>query len=150
MHSEEYDLALSVSRTAGLRQWNLGYRYEQSYTQKDEATLCVPPPIPEPFTCDRVRIGEPTKKKADFLHLEYRELYVSDRQGAFELFGNRWAIAPRLTWDMDEDIVGIRFPIYLVMGKDKSLTTDLVFGGDSREEELNAAIFIGKAFSLFN
>jgi len=71
-------------------------------------------------------------------------------------FDMRWgpafkgfAMAPRITYDFEEEESGISLPIYLVGDGKGNFNSGVNIGWQSETDEVVASFFIGKAFAYY-
>ena len=120
--------------------------YERAYEAADEAVFCPPNPSnTAPVRCVTAAGGPPELNESLLLSAGVRHRFVNGSG----LSG--FAIAPLLTYDALDDVVGVDVPVYFVPNSDGGLTGGVRFGYRSdRESEFSVGIFIGAAFNILN
>jgi hypothetical protein len=118
--------------------------YERAWEAADEATFCPPNPTNVVIQCTTAAGGPPELNESLLLSLGLRHQF-----GGRGLFRGL-AIAPVVTYDVLDDVVGVDVPVYILPDSDGGLTGGVRFGYRSdREDKFSVGIFIGAAFSLF-
>ena len=118
--------------------------YERAWKSADEATFCPPNPNNVVVQCTTAAGGPPELNESLLLSFGLRHQ-----------FGGRGllrglAIAPEVTYDVLDDVVGVDVPVYVLPNSDGGLTGGVRFGYRSdREDKFSMGVFIGAAFSLF-
>ena len=67
---------------------------------------------------------------------------------AKQFVGTKFAVAPKLNWSVDESVVGVEFPIYLLQAKDGGLTGGVTLGWRSDTKAFTASAFVGPVLKL--
>jgi hypothetical protein len=123
--------------------WTLSAGYERAYESADEQTFCPPNPNNVVITCTTAAGGPPQLNESLLLSAGARIQFMRNGRPL------GLAIAPLVTYDALDDVVGVDLPVYFVPNSEDDLTGGVRFGYRSdRDDEFSVGIFIGKAFQL--
>lgn len=117
--------------------------YQRAYEASEEHLLCPPNPANPAADCVTARGAAPSRKE----HL----LLSAGLRHQFMLNGTLLplAIAPIVTYDVLESIVGVDVPVYVTPGADGRLTGGVRFGYRSdHDNHFSVSVFMGAAFSI--
>lgn len=129
--------ATHVLRTSAV---SYGYSHEESYNGADETQLCRALGTTGATTCSSAVIGAPEKQKAELAFTQYRVAFKA----------GRFALAPRVEFDVKKSKWAARVPFYFLANKAQELTAGVAVGySEGEDEEFGAAIFISKAFTFY-
>ena len=124
---------------------NLGFRYEEFYRSQTKQTICVPiSQVTGAQSCREGSFGAPKKIESNIAFVEYK--YYFGRS-------DRFAMAPRISRDFENNVTGIDVPIYLYQtGKPLGLQGGVRFGwisdtGEDKDDTI-VGLFISKPFSI--
>lgn len=123
--------------------WSLRARatYGAAYEAADSVQICRPVDGGTQ-ECIEGPDGLPSRKETALVSLEGRKIFrLAENQ--------RFAIAPQLVYDIDEEEVRAELPVYLAPDEDGSLTGGLKFAWTSKEDEFGVGVFVGVPFSIF-
>lgn len=132
--------------------------YKDTWEKPDEALFCPPIDTSAPFTtagCKTLGIAPPKRVTTVVPGAEVRMVLRGFQLSRF--LGPEVALAPKMTWDTEDDRWGLDIPLYFAIGGDKTLSAGLKssweWGGEnadgtSRDAEWRLSIMVGKAFSL--
>lgn len=137
----EWKLGISYTVVDISGRWSagIGYRREVAYEAGKKATICPLDPGDDPvLVCATKSLGAPTKDEKDLATV------------SLNIRRDRYSISPLVTYDFDDDVVGIEVPIYLSRNNKGRLTGGVSFGWESEDDDFTAQVFIGAPFSLFN
>lgn len=132
--------------------------YKDGWKEADEALFCPAIDTSQPFStaaCASYQVAAPKHVKSLVPGIEARMIWNGFRLG-------RWltpqvAMAPKFTWDTEDDRKGIELPLYFGVTDDKSLTAGLKYAhgwdgtkadGSPRDSESAISIVVGKTFTL--
>ena len=116
--------------------------YGQSYEAPDDAQICRMSDQSMDQDCIMGPDGEPTRKRTGLISVEGRKLFnLAENQ--------RFAVAPQVTYDIDEDDFRFELPVYLSPDEKGNLTGGIKFGYTTDEDELVVGLFVGAPFSVF-
>lgn len=132
--------------------------YKRDWKEADTALFCPAIDTSLPFStaaCTDYQIAAPRLVKSLVPGIEARMIWNGFRLG-------RWlmpqvAMAPKFTWDSDDDRKGIELPLYFGVTDDKSLTAGLKYArgwdgtkadGSPRDTESAISIVVGKTFTI--
>ena len=114
------------------------YTYEVAYKAGDKADVCSPAASGGSVKCSQAVIGPPgDPDRTNRLSFEVKQF-----------FGTNFAFAPKFNWDVDDSIVGIELPIYLLQAKDGGLTGGVTLGWRSDTKAFTASAFVGPVLKL--
>lgn len=117
--------------------------YERAYKAADEQIFCPSNPTNVTIACTTARGAPPSLDDSLLLSAGFRHQFSRDG-----LLANV-AIAPLVTYDVLDDVVGVDVPVYLVPNSDGGLTGGVRFGYRSdRDDHFSIGVFIGAAFSI--
>ena len=134
-----YDQYLRRPMTA----FTLSAGYERAYEAADEEIFCPPNTTNAAVRCVQARGAPPELNESLLISAGFRHRFI----GAESL--RNFAIAPLVTYDVLDDVVGVDVPIYFLPDGDGGLTGGVRFGYRSdRENEFSVGIFIGAAFNI--
>ena len=116
--------------------YRIAYRHEDTYSSAPSQTLCMPatPPF---LSCQTGAVGEPINKETDILTVEARRSFA------------KLGIAPKVAYDIDEEVLGVDLPVYFVRNDKGVLTGGVNFGWRDDEKDLVISAFFGRTFKLF-
>lgn len=132
----------SVSAVAGVAlktntMTTFSYAYDVAYEGGDKADVCVLASAGG-TKCTQVTVGAPgDPTRTNRLSFE-----------AKQFVGTKFAVAPKLNWSVDESVVGVEFPIYLLQAKDGGLTGGVTLGWRSDTKAFTASAFVGPVLKL--
>lgn len=137
-----FGVSLAWTYVGATSLWSLGYSHETSYKGKDKVDVCSPIGTTGSLQCAEASIGAPEKEKAELAFIENRRMFVT----------GRFAIAPRVEYDLEKSKLAGRIPIYLVTNKEGALTGGLAVGYSeaAKKGKWGLTIFVSKAFSFFD
>lgn len=119
--------------------------YQSSFDEADEAIICLPnTTMTDSSNCASGRPEEPERTENWLGSIEYRYLL----REAF-IAGRSLGVAPRVTYDFDDNTTGLSLPIFLTSTDSSGLTTGLNLGWRDDTDDFTAGIFIGGSFNLF-
>lgn len=124
----------SVQRLKDQDLFGISYARERAWNAQDDTILC--PGGGGPVTCLHGAAGPPKMAETDVFQVEYRRRFES------------FAFAVNLSHKSEDDVSAIDVPIYLTPDDKDSLIGGIRLGWRSDKDEVTAAIFVGKPFSL--
>ena len=143
----EYSLGVSVAHISVEYNTALdfGVNFESAMKESKEGVACLNA-VDEADgpKCVSGKIGAPERQEAWKAYTEFRWRSAKHLYGQTSL-----GIAPRISYDFEEEVTGVSFPIYLVDFKKKGLTTGLNFGWLDDKDDVTVGFFVGGAFDLF-
>jgi hypothetical protein len=113
--------------------------YELGYEAGKKQILCPFNAGPGPVQCFNDPASPPKKDKSLLIKFDLRQ-YLG------EALGTSFAIAPLVTYDTSDDVVGIDVPLYVISDGDFGLTGGIRAGWRSDTKDVVVGIFVGKAF----
>lgn len=124
--------------------WSLRARavYGVSYKSPDEVQLCRIVAGQVEQECIEGPDGLPQKTKTGLISLEGRKILSLSENRSF-------ALAPQLTYDIEDDSFRAELPVYLSPDKDGKLTGGIKFAYNSKDDEFGVGLFVGVPFSVF-
>lgn len=117
----------------------LGYSRVSNYTGGRKTQVCTPLGTTGALDCSEKVLGAPTRDEPDLLSLEWRYLIAPAKL----------AISPIVEYDLDEHEWAARVPVYGAVNKEGDLVGGLSINWDSEEDDVEAVVFFGKKFALF-
>jgi hypothetical protein len=114
---------------------SLKYLYQNEFDAGTEKQLCRPG-VASSLECGPAIVGAPTRSRSRAIALESRWY----GQGGF-------AIEPLISRDTVARTTSIELPIYFLRNGDGKLAGGVTVGWDSKERQVNAAIFVGSVLS---
>jgi len=126
------------------------FTYRRRYKASDSIELCRP--TTPPFTqCLTGADGAPTRKKATIFAIDFRQAIAANLWNY-----TRFAIAPRLSYDTNNEIATVDVPVYLardetgqLRGGLRAIYTDMPDPEGGRKNDFTFGLFIGVPFSIF-
>lgn len=97
----------SYGRLIGSAEWKLDARWQRKYEAQKAARHCTPVEGTALERCKELPLGRAAEKDLFPIALEWRQ-----RSGENSRFP--WAISPRLVYEVEEEVWGVSFPVYLV------------------------------------
>lgn len=123
----------------GLTSFTLRAEYQHGYKAGQNKILCPANPTNAVIQCFNDPVGPPQKDKSALLSVDMRH-YLG------EGLGIPMAIAPLVTYDVNDDVVGVDLPLYLVSDGKLGLSGGLRMGWRSDTKDAVFGIFVGKRF----
>lgn len=118
----------------------LSYRYQSAFKAGDAQKTCVPiQGSPGALRCYEMPIGAPLKKVSSIFQFEAR-YFLSPR----------FALNPKIAYDISLKAVGIEIPFYFLTEEKKGLNGGVSLGWRSDKKDLGLILFIGNAFKIFH
>lgn len=114
-------------------------KYEVGYEAADKRILCPGNPTNIVIECFNTPDAPPTRDKSLLASFDLRQ-YLGDDLG-FPV-----AIAPLVTYDISDDVLGVDVPLYLVGNGEAGLSGGVRVGWRSDTDDAVVGIFIGKTF----
>lgn len=112
-----------------------GTEYQEAYKAADSSILCMPADDPtQNISCQSGSFSAPNREEKRLLFVEYRQNLGSI------------AIEPRITFDFEEDVVGIDLPVFIWKNKDKKLSAGFRAGWRDDTDEVTFGVFVGNSF----
>jgi hypothetical protein len=140
-HTTGYGASATYSFVRQNRMHSGGFSLEKTYKGGDEVEVCAEIAGSTALRCITGPIGAPKHKYGRIAFAESRWIARSGRLG--------WA--PRAEYDFSDSTYAIRIPIYVAPNKEKALIGGIAIGYTNKDDEgFGAAVFIGKALSLFD
>lgn len=119
-----------------------GGAYERAWKSADKKILCPVPSGPTPVECVDSPDAPPTLEDGFKLSANLRtRFFAGDELSNF-------AISPKVTYDVTNDVFGAELPIYLVPDKDGGLVGGVKVGYRSDTDDVVFGIFVGTAFGI--
>jgi len=112
----------------------LSYRYEEGYKAQPEQDICAP--FGEDLgalSCSKAAVGAPSKSKKQIASIELRRYFR----------GGSLAVNPRFSYDFENDVSGVRLPIYFLKDGKGALNGGLAAGWRSDTEDYTLSLFVG-------
>jgi hypothetical protein len=113
--------------------------YELGYEAGKKQILCPFNVGPGPVQCFNDPASPPKKDKSLLIKFDLRH-YIG------QALGTSFAIAPLVTYDTSDDVVGVDVPLYVVSDGDFGLTGGIRAGWRSDTKDVVVGFFVGKAF----
>jgi len=113
-----------------------GIEYQRGYKHADEKTVCDEQEDNNLLSCETKPFGEPLENNKELVFIELRKLWKGI------------GLAPKLTYDLNEDNYGIDLPVYLLSDKKNALRGGVRLAWNN-QDHLQAGVFVGSSFSLF-
>jgi hypothetical protein len=114
---------------------SLKYQYQNQFTAGTQKQLCRPS-VAGSLECGSAIVGAPSRNRGRALALESR-WYA----------GDGFAVQPLVSRDTVARSTSIELPVYFVRNGDGKLAGGVTVGWDSKEREVNAAIFVGSVLN---
>jgi len=139
-------VSLAYSHLSASSLWSAGYSHEKSFKASDTIQVCSPLGTTASTTCKEAVIGAPKEKTAELAFIENRRLLVA----------GRFAVARRFEYDLKKSDWALSMPLYFLANPNakNALTGGVALGysksGDKDKNGARVAVFISKAFSLFD
>lgn len=119
--------------------------YQRAFEAADEERVCPAGTTDPEAECPNMRTAGPTRNENLLLAVGLRHRVL----GADGNLGNL-AVAPIVTYDVIDDVVGVDVPIYYTPDDEGGLNGGIRFGYRSdRESEFSVAFFVGTTFDVF-
>lgn len=119
--------------------------YQRAYEAVDEQLLCPPNAVDPATQCITARGAAPRRNENFLVSLELRHRFVSNGR-VLPL-----AVAPMVTYDVEDDIWGVDVPIYYVPDENGRLNGGLRISYRSdREDKFSIGVFVGTTFNMLN
>jgi hypothetical protein len=114
------------------------YTHEVAYSAGVSADVCSPATTGGALQCVPAVVGPPgDPARTNRLSFEVKQF-----------FGTNFAFAPKFNWDVDDSIVGVELPVYLLQAKDGGLTGGVTLGWRSDTKAFTASAFVGPVLKL--
>jgi len=123
----------------GLTSFTLRTEYQYGYKAGKNKILCPGNPTNAVIQCFNDPVGPPSKEKSLLLSFDLRH-YLGDGLGV------PMAVAPLITYDATDDVLGVDLPLYLVSDGKLGLSGGLRMGWRSDTKDAVFGIFVGKRF----
>jgi hypothetical protein len=117
--------------------------YERAYKAADEEILCPAGIGTTPVTCTSASPAAPTLDEGVLVALGLRHRF---RRGDGTIAPI--AIAPQVTWDALDNVVGVDVPLYFLSDGDSGLKGGVRVGWRSDTKKVSFGVFIGSGFNL--
>ncbi|HEX8365022.1 MAG TPA: hypothetical protein VF603_07045 [Allosphingosinicella sp.] len=119
--------------------------YQRAFEAAEEERVCPPGTTDPEAECPDMRTAGPTRNENLLLAVGLRHRIL----GADGNLGN-FAVAPIVTYDVIDDVVGVDVPVYYTPDGEGGLNGGVRFGYRSdRENEFSVAFFVGTTFDIF-
>lgn len=124
------------------RRLSLGTRYKREFEDAKKAQLCAPLATGTPAdevgfeTCKELPLGAPTEKNSFLLSAEAR------------IFLETVAFSPRVTADVENDVLGFQFPVYLLRSAKGAFTGGFKLGWREDVDDIELSVFVSKPLTL--
>lgn len=140
---ESYAAELKFSEIFGnFTRLDYGIRYEDAWKGAKSKHICSPmDEIVGALSCLDAAISAPENKENRIIFVSF-ESYVGQT--------DRFAIAPRISHDLESYDVGLDFPVYLFQSNKHELNGGANFGWTKSGADATFSIFFSKAFSISN
>jgi hypothetical protein len=116
----------------------VSYVHDVAYSGGDKADVCRPAASGGSLKCSEAIVGPPgDAARTNRLSFEVKQF-----------IGTNFAFAPKLNWNVDNSVVGIELPIYLLQAKDGGLTGGVNLGWRSDTKAFIASAFVGPVLKL--
>jgi hypothetical protein len=124
---------------------SIGARYERTVKPQKTGTVCPASSGTAPVTCTSGSIGSPKREENEVVYSEAKWSPFAGKLGV--------AIAPRLSYEIEDSDFGFDLPIYLIQSKkkddgDRDFVGGVRLGWSGEENEFTAGVFVGKSFEL--
>jgi hypothetical protein len=133
------DAFLSYLFPTGTTSVSAHVKYELGYSAGKKKILCPFNAGPAPIQCFNDPASAPTKDKSVLAQFDLRQ-YLGKG------LGTDFAIAPLITYDVSDDVLGVDIPVYLVSDGKFGLTGGIRAGWRSDTKNVVAGVFVGKSF----
>jgi hypothetical protein len=110
--------------------------YGRTWKLPEDGEACETVGDPPTGQCLTGPDGPPEKVDAGLVSLEARHLFKLDDTRTI-------ALAPQITYNTEDDVVGVEVPVYLAPDKDGKLTGGLKFAWTSKDNEFGIGVFVG-------
>lgn len=134
---------LRIPSSAFLR---AAYRRERVFKASPNQLFCQPLAPSAVLTCQNLSGGPPVKKNRDILSIEARKRVLALQNTTSPI---SFGISPKVSYDLEDDVLGIDVPIYFIPDKDGNLTGGLNIGWRDDTNDLAVGIFVGSTFTIF-
>jgi len=119
--------------------------YQRAFEAAEEERVCPAGTTDPEAECPNMRTAGPTRNENLLLAIGVRHRVL----GADGNLGNL-AVAPIVTYDVIDDVVGVDVPIYYTPDDEGGLNGGIRFGYRSdREDKFSVAFFVGTTFDVF-
>jgi hypothetical protein len=137
-----YALSASYGWIGSSSRFSLRGRYEMRFKDGKKARLCQPFPSSNTGSglegCEELPFGAPTESEAFIANAEFRRFF------------RKWAMSPIVSYDLEEEVLGLQLPVYLIRNSDGQLTGGFRLGWRDDTNDIVASVFISKPLSLGN
>jgi hypothetical protein len=127
----------------------VGFRFEQAWKDASDKSVCSPIEGSDKFDCKTGPDGRPDKKISEILFVSWRRQLHIPGLAKIKLLSDI-AVAPKISYDFDEDTVGIDVPIYLWGTESGLLNGGVRVGYRNDTDDTTFAVFVGSTFDYFN
>ena len=127
----------------------LGFTYQYDFKAAKSGVLCPALMGSGSFQCLSGPLGKPLKNDSYLTSLDFRAQFQPALLANFPLFKS-FAISPQLTYDANNRIGAVDFPIYLVADSKGNLIGGLRFGYSTDKHDFVTGVFVDSPFSVFH
>lgn len=112
-----------------------GLRYERSYKAGSKSNICVPLGSGGATQCRNQPVGAPAAGEAWVANVQARRF-----------LSPRLAVNPKVSFRIDDEVIGLQMPIYFAGPADGGLIAGLLPSWNSEDDRFSLSLFVGKAF----
>lgn len=137
-----YALSASFGWIGRSSRLSLRGRYEMRFKDGKKARQC------QPFSgtdgnagleaCEELPFGAPSESEAFVVNTELRWFFT------------KWALSPIVSYDLEEEVLGLQLPVYLIRDSNGDLTGGFRLGWRDDTNDFVASVFVSKPLSLGN